>query len=119
MPRAWTLIAGLSLAPERSIRRFVAALLGVMCALNVFDVAATLVLVGGGHATEGNPLMAGLLELGPLPFATIKIAVVTAGALVLFRYARHDLAQVGAILGCSAYGMLAIYHLGWMQILLV
>lgn len=98
---------------------FVAAILGVTCVLNVFDVVATLVLVGGGYASEGNPLMAALLELGPVPFAAVKIAIVTFGAFVLYRFARHDLAQVGAILACSAYGMLAIYHLGWMQILFV
>lgn len=118
MPRARTL----SLHPRIALAtssRFIAVILGVTCALNVFDVVATLVLVGGGHASEGNPLMAALLELGPVTFATVKIASVTLGALVLFRFARHDLAQVGAILACSAYGMLAIYHLGWMQILFV
>jgi len=87
--------------------------------LNVFDVFATLILVGGGYAREGNPVMAELLTLGPWPFAIVKIAMVTTGAYVLYRLSRHDLAQAGAILACSAYGMLAIYHLGWMQILFV
>lgn len=94
-------------------------ILAATCALNVFDVVATLVLVGGGYATEGNPLMAELLTFGAVPFAAVKIAMVTLGALVLFRFARHDLAQVGAILACAAYGMLALYHLGWMHILFV
>ena len=94
-------------------------MLGVTCVLNVFDVFATLILVGGGYAREGNPLMAKLLELGPLPFALVKIAMVTFGAYCLYCFARHDLAQAGAILACAAYGMLAIYHLGWMQILFV
>lgn len=105
--------------PAATSSRFVAVVLGVTCVLNVFDVAATLILVGGGHAREGNPLMAALLELGPVPFAAVKIAIVTFGALVLFRFARYELAQAGAILACAAYGMLAIYHLGWMQILFI
>jgi hypothetical protein len=96
--------------------RFIAPLLGALCALNVFDVVATLVLVGGGHADEGNPVMARLLELGPVPFAIVKIAIVTFGALVLFRFARHALAQIGAVLASATYAMLAVYHIGWMRV---
>ncbi|HEY8432521.1 MAG TPA: DUF5658 family protein [Sandaracinaceae bacterium] len=97
--------------------RWIAVLLVLTCALNLLDVAATLFFVGGGHATEANPVMAWLLALGPAPFAIGKVTIVTSGAWVLWRFASHELAKAGSILVCSAYAVLAMLHLGWLHTL--
>lgn len=90
-------------------------MLGLTCALNVLDVGATLFFVRGGYATEANPIMDLLLGLGPVPFALAKVAIVTACAWVLWRFASYELAKLGSILVCSVYAMLAMLHAGWLQ----
>lgn len=97
--------------------RFIAALLGATWVLNLADAAATLHVVSAGYATEANPFMGALLELGPLPFAVTKVALVSAGLSILWRFAARELAQLGSVLVCTAYAMVALLHLGWLHAL--
>ncbi len=97
--------------------RWIAGLLAATCVLNVIDVVATLAFVSSGVAVEANPIMARALALGPAAFVAIKIAVVTLGALVLWRYARLGLAKLGSVVVCAAYALVVIYDLGWMRAL--
>ncbi len=87
------------------------------CVLNVVDVVVTLAFVRAGVAEEANPIMAAVLSLGPAPFAGIKIALVSACALFLWRHAELQIAKLGAVVVSSAYAMLAVYDVGWIRIL--
>ena len=43
--------------------------------LNLLDALLTVVWVRAGVATEGNQLMASLLDIGNVPFLGVKIAI--------------------------------------------
>ena len=88
--------------------------------LNALDAQLTLMWVRGNHATEGNGLMARLLEMGDAPFLGVKFAIGAFAAFVLYRCSYLPLARHGlkAVLGLyialmfvhAATGMSA---LGW------
>jgi len=46
--------------------------------------------VRNGFATEGNQLMAELLDIGDLPFLAVKVAVGGVAAIVLFFFLNHN-----------------------------
>jgi hypothetical protein len=69
--------------------------------LNALDARLTLFWVRANLATEGNGLMARLLEMGDGPFLGFKLAVGAFAALVLYRCSYKPLARHGlkAVLG--------------------
>ena len=72
--------------------------------LNFLDAVMTIYWVHNGFASEGNQLMAGLLEIGYMPFMAVKLMVGAIAATVLWRY--------GGNLRLAKYGLtfaLAIY----------
>ena len=88
--------------------------------LNWLDAQLTILWVRGGVATEGNGLMARLLEMGDTPFILIKIAIGAGAAYVLYRYSRYKLARRGLSLVLGLYLALMVVHaatgmtaLGW------
>ena len=64
--------------------------------LSVVDLLITLSVLRLG-ATELNPLMAWLFDLGPIPAAAAKIGVVLAATLGLWRLRRHRAALSTAV----------------------
>ena len=88
--------------------------------LNWLDAQLTVVWVREGVATEGNGLMARLLDLGDAPFIFVKLAVGAFAAYILYRCSRHKLARRGMTVVLGLYLGLMIVHaatgmsaLGW------
>jgi hypothetical protein len=92
----------------------------LLFSLNWLDAQLTLIWVRSDVATEGNGLMARLLEWGDAPFILTKIAVGAFAAYVLYRCSRYKLARRGMTLVLGLYLALMVVHaatgmsaLGW------
>lgn len=88
--------------------------------LNWLDAQLTILWIRLQVATEGNHIMASLLDLGEVPFLTVKLLVGAFAALVLFRCAHMPLAQRGMRVVLAVYFILMFVHaatgfatLGW------
>jgi hypothetical protein len=58
----------------------------LLFSLNLLDALLTIIWVRNGVATEGNLVMARLLEVGDLTFLMAKLAIGTFAALVFLRF---------------------------------
>ena len=92
----------------------------LLFALNLIDAQLTLVWIRLNVATEGNALMARLLEHGDLPFLAAKLAVGGFAAYTLYRCAHLRLAKHGLTAVLGVYVVLMVIHaaagcsaLGW------
>ena len=88
--------------------------------LNLMDANLTLIWVRTDAATEGNGLMARLLEMGNAPFLLVKVLVGAFSAYVLYRFSRYKVARQGLTFVLGLYLALMIVHaatglsvLGW------
>ena len=88
--------------------------------LNWLDAQLTILWVGMGVATEGNGLMARLMEAGDAPFLLTKLAVGALVACALYRFSHLTLARRGMRLVLGIYLALMCVHaaagvsaLGW------
>lgn len=82
----------------------------LLFALNLIDAVLTIVWVRTGVATEGNQLMAQLLDIGNGPFLGVKIGIGALAAIVLFRWGNRPLAKYGLTLALAVYlGLMAIH----------
>lgn len=88
--------------------------------LNWLDAQLTLLWIRLGVATEGNSLMARLLEHGDLAFLGFKLAIGAFAALILYRCAHLPLAKRGLNVVLGIYVILMLVHaatgcvaLGW------
>jgi hypothetical protein len=79
--------------------------------LNIVDALLTLYWVRNGFATEGNQLMAGLLDMGDMPFLAVKVAVGAVAAFVLLRWRTVPLAKYGLAAALAVYTGLMGIHL--------
>lgn len=71
--------------------------------LNLLDAVFTIYWVRNGIVTEGNQLMATLLDIGDLPFLAVKIAVGAVTAVVLWHWQSKRLAKYGMALALCVY----------------
>ena len=83
----------------------------LLFSLNLLDAILTIVWVRNGVATEGNELMARLLDSGDFTFLTAKIAIGTITALVLLRWGNRRLAKYGLTVALAVYISLMGIHL--------
>jgi hypothetical protein len=88
--------------------------------LNWLDAQLTIVWVRNGLATEGNGLMAYLLDAGNAPFLAAKLVVGASVAFVLYRFSHLALARRGLQFVLCLYFALMFVHaatgisaLGW------
>jgi hypothetical protein len=88
--------------------------------LNWLDAQLTLLWVRAGVASEGNGLMAYLLERGNAPFLCAKLLVGGLVAYTLYRFSHVALARRGLRLTLGLYLALMLVHvatgasaLGW------
>lgn len=78
--------------------------------LNFFDAVLTLFWVRNGFASEGNHLMAKLLDIGDFPFLAVKLAVGFITAFVLWRWSEKKLAKIGLTLALTVYvGLMGVH----------
>ena len=92
----------------------------LLFALNLLDAQLTLVWIRLNVATEGNTLMARILEHGNLPFLGAKLAIGGFAAYTLYRFAHLPLAKYGLTAVLGLYMFLMLIHaaagcsaLGW------
>ncbi len=82
----------------------------LLFSLNLLDAILTIVWVRNGVATEGNELMARLLESGDSTFLSAKIAIGAITALVLLRWGNLNLARYGLTVALTVYiGLMGIH----------
>ena len=82
----------------------------LLFALNLIDAQLTLVWIRMNVATEGNALMARLLEHGDLPFFGAKVVVGGLAAYTLYRCAHLPLAKHGLTVVLGVYLVLMLIH---------
>jgi hypothetical protein len=78
--------------------------------LNFLDAVLTIYWVEKGFASEGNQLMAGLLDIGVLPFLAVKIAVGAVASVVLWHWGNLQLAKYGLAVALLVYICLMGVH---------
>ena len=78
--------------------------------LNWLDAQLTVVWVRTGSATEGNGLMAYLLDMGNAPFLLTKLAVGALVAYTLYRFSHVALARRGLYFVLGLYLALMLVH---------
>jgi hypothetical protein len=88
--------------------------------LNGLDAQLTLLWIRLNVASEGNALMARVLEHGELPFLGAKVAIGAFAALILYRFAHLPMARHGLTVVLGIYAILMLIHaatgcvaLGW------
>lgn len=78
--------------------------------LNLLDAVLTLIWVRNGLATEGNQLMASLLDVGDLPFLAVKIGVGAIAALVIWKWRNLPTAKYGSAIALTIYTGVMVVH---------
>ncbi|HEY0459290.1 MAG TPA: DUF5658 family protein [Pyrinomonadaceae bacterium] len=82
----------------------------LLFALNFLDAVLTIYWVRNGFATEGNQLMATLLDIGDMPFLAVKVAIGAVTAIVLWRWRKKRLAKYGLTVALAVYISLMGIH---------
>ena len=92
----------------------------LLFALNLLDAQLTLLWIRLNVASEGNALMARILQHGDLTFLGVKVAIGAAAAYILYRCAHLPLARHGLTAALAIYVALMFVHaatgcvaLGW------
>lgn len=83
----------------------------LLFALNLLDALLTIFWVRNGIATEGNQLMARLLDIGDLTFLSVKIAIGATAAFVLLLWGNRKIARYGVTVAIALYISLMGVHL--------
>ena len=78
--------------------------------LNWLDAQLTLLWIRLGVATEGNSLMARILEHGDMTFLAAKLAIGAFAAYILYRCAHLPLAKRGLNVVLGIYVILMLVH---------
>jgi len=78
--------------------------------LNWLDAQLTLYWVHSDIASEGNGLMAQLMQIGDAPFMLTKLAIGAFAAYVLYRCSHLTIAQRGMKLVLMVYGAIMLTH---------
>lgn len=78
--------------------------------LNLLDAQLTVIWVRLGVATEGNALMARLLEVGDAPFVLAKLIIGGLVAYALYRFSHLALARRGLQFVLGVYLLLMCVH---------
>ena len=87
--------------------------LALVLILNCIDLFATITWVELGLAKEANPLMDALLQIHPVLFAAVKIALVSSAVMILWRFRSHVATHVAAAMAAVLYlGTYAIHAYG-------
>ena len=82
----------------------------LLFSLNLLDALLTIVWVRSGVATEGNQLMAILLDIGNGPFLAVKIGIGLITAIVLFKWGSRRVARYGVAVALAVYiGVMGIH----------
>lgn len=83
----------------------------LLFAMNWLDAQLTIVWVRMNIATEGNGLMASVLNLGETPFLAVKLGVGAFAGYILYRFAEVPIARRGMKVVLGLYLLLMFVHL--------
>lgn len=83
----------------------------ILFALNIIDALVTIMWIRSGVTTEGNYLMASVLDLGVAPFFAVKIAMGLFTCGVLLYGSEYRLARVGTRIALAAYSFAIAAHI--------
>ena len=83
----------------------------LLFAMNWLDAQLTILWVRMNIATEGNGLMASLLNLGEAPFLAVKLGVGAFAGYILYRFAEIPIARRGMKVVLGLYLLLMFVHL--------
>ncbi len=83
----------------------------ILFALNMLDAVLTLIWIRLGVATEGNGIMAAVLEHGEAHFLGVKFLVGAIAAYTLYRFAHIKIAKRGLQVALTVYCLLMLVHL--------
>lgn len=86
--------------------------------LNLIDAVFTLFWVTAGVGEEANILLQDIINNRPVLFMAVKIALVSLGSLLLWRYRKHPVAAFGIFLAFVVYYLIVLYHLKHSTLLL-
>lgn len=82
----------------------------LLFSLNFLDAVFTLFWIRNGFATEGNQLMASLLDVGDAPFLAVKIGIGAIAALVLWKWKNLPVARYGSAVALTVYfGVMGVH----------
>ena len=82
----------------------------LLFSLNLLDALLTIVWVRNGIASEGNTLMARLLETGDLAFLAAKIGIGVVAAVVLLKWGDLPVAKYAVGVALAVYIGLMCVH---------
>ena len=82
----------------------------LLFAMNWLDAQLTILWVRLNIATEGNGLMAGLLNHGDARFLSVKLAIGALAGYTLYRFAEIPIARRGMKLVLGIYAVLMLVH---------
>ena len=82
----------------------------LLFAMNWLDAQLTILWVRLNVATEGNGLMATLLDRGDAPFLSVKLAIGALAGYTLYRFSEIPIARSGMKLVLGIYMALMIIH---------
>ncbi len=77
---------------------------------NILDAILTLFWIDLGIAKESNPLMEYALDHGTYIFLFVKIALVSLGCLLLYRYRDKIFSRLAAVIALACYSSIVFYH---------
>ncbi len=100
-------------APLLRLRKDPALLVELLVLINILSAVDLLITINVLKlgAIELNPIMAYLLDLGPLPATLAKVASVVAATVGLWLLRRHRAALTTALVLLVAYGTLVTFEL--------
>ena len=78
---------------------------------NILDATLTLMWIDAGIASEANPIMNYLLQMGDLWFFAGKILTVTASCLILFHLRHLKLTKIVSLFACCVYIAIVTFHI--------
>ncbi len=84
----------------------------LLFAMNWLDAQLTILWLRLNVATEGNGIMASLLNHGEAPFLSVKLTIGALAAFILYRCAEMPIARRGMKLVLGIYLALMLVHVG-------
>jgi hypothetical protein len=95
---------------ELAAPRWLKAILAATLVFNLLDLVLTMIVVLAGVATEANPVMAYFLDAGTVPFALVKLTLVSVGVLMMWRERHRPLAVWGSVFVFCVYSLVMLCH---------
>lgn len=83
--------------------RVMKALLFFIITFNIIDLVFSTLMFQCSSLEEANPVLAGYLRLGIIPFIIVKSTLVGGGCIILWKFREQKLAKIGAMIAFGYY----------------